>query len=55
MSRTKKGSKGPSYDYWSRRANGVGKRLFSTIGRIGKKLMNRGARHRDKQSLKGQV
>lgn len=51
MSKTNRGSKGPGYDYWSKRANGDGKWL-TRPGRVSKKLMNRAARHRDKQYLR---
>ena len=51
MSDTRRGSKGPGYDYWSRRANGEGKHLQSP-GRFSKKKMNRAARHRNKQNLR---
>lgn len=52
MGKTIRGDKGPSYDYWSRRANGEGKNLQSP-GRFSKKTMNRASRHREKQDLKG--
>lgn len=50
MSRTKRGGKGPGFDYWSKRANGEGKNLQSP-GRFSKKSMNRATRHRDKQKI----
>jgi hypothetical protein len=50
MSRSRHNSKGPGFEYWSRRANGTGKHL-TVPGRASKKLMNRAARHRTHQQL----
>jgi len=53
MSDTKRGEKGPGFDYWSREANGEGKNLQQP-GRFSKKTMNKAARHRNKQALRRQ-
>lgn len=50
MSRTKRGTKGPGFDYWSRRANGAGKWLTAP-GRVTKKILNRIARRKGKQDV----
>lgn len=49
MSRTIKGSKGPGYDYWSRRANS-GKWL-TIPGEYTKRITNRRERRKKNQEL----
>ena len=54
MSRTKKGSKGPGYDYWSRRPvksqSGTGG-MSSGYGPDIKRRTNRAERRRDKKNI----
>jgi len=45
MSRSKRGSKGPGYDYWGRRAHSG----RTEVGRIQKKMTTRVERSRAKQ------
>lgn len=47
MSRSKRGSKGPGYDYWGRRAHSG----TTGVGRIQKKITTRVERNRAKQEL----
>lgn len=47
MSRSKRGSKGPGYDYWGRRAHSG----TTGVGRIQKKMTTRVERNRAKQEL----
>lgn len=46
MSRTKKGAKGPGYEYWSKRPNSV-----SSPGRISKTITKRKERAENKQAI----
>lgn len=46
MSRSKKGSKGPGYDYWSKRP---GSKKFTSPGKFGKKVNKRLERIEDKK------
>jgi hypothetical protein len=48
MSKTKKGSKGPGYDYWSRRPGNTGS---SGFGKTVKKITHAKERMKSKQSL----
>lgn len=48
MSRTKKGAKGPGYEYWGRKYNGDGKHLNSP-GKLAKRYANRRDRRKAKK------
>lgn len=49
MGKTVKGSKGSGYEYWSREANGEGKRS-SRLGKLSKKIKKRKLRRKNKVS-----
>ena len=51
MSRTKKGSKGPGYEYWSRRPAKI---AFPSPGRETKKITHRQERAVSKRALNAQ-